>query len=486
MSRKGSPIEGFEKKVLSYPECYTVNNGQLVVWARYGEIPIETPLAYILVCDASGDEISREQLNHNMLSRDYSVVAKVAIPKDAAGVFDYFFEDTSGTVIEGAQFCVFKPPKKISGKRVALLHPTYTWQAYCLEGGESFYRGEQFETKKVIELDLRRDLRGLSDCHRPSTMKDFSSFLSSKGVDHSNFDSAFFNENLSVLKEFDLLVLAGHDEYLTHGMYDSIESLLKEGGSCAAFSANILCWAVETNGHKLYVDKSHVFKPFRLPWIRKFQQRNKYVRAIVRRFEHTKCFTLLFSPETKDSRSSGQFRQPWINRQQQALFGLSYFAAGYPTSRIPKERACTIISPEEYDQSGNIRVLKIDHPIFQDVEVEDQVLVTSNKELLDIEVDGVFLDGDEVDHYRFADIPKNTRVLASALVNVAYANPDKNGRVRRGLAFEELGIISECTPFNGGGRTIQIGSVGWYKAAQEPDSNEARLTLNIVKYLLAD
>ncbi len=419
-----------------------------------------------------------------MLSRDYSVVARVALPKGVEGVFDYFFEDASGTAFEGAQFCVYESPKKISGKRVALLHPTYTWQAYCLEGGESFYRGEQFETKKVIELDLRRDLRGLSKWHRPSTMKDFSSFLSSKGVDHSNFDSAFLNENPSILEKFDLVILVGHDEYLTHGMYDSIESFVRKGGSCAAFAANILCWAIEVNDQKIYVDKSHVFKPFRFSWIRKFQQRNKYVRAIVRRFEHTKWFSLLFSSEVKHSRSSGQFRQPWINRQQQALFGLSYFAGGYPVSRIPKERACTVITPEQYDRSGDIHVLKGDHPVFTDVEVEGQLLLTSNKKLLEVEVDGVFLDGLEVDHYRFADVPKDTSVLASALVNVAYANTNKDGRLQRGLHFEEVGIITECIPFDGGGRTIQIGSVGWYKAAQEPDSNEAKLTLNIIKYLL--
>ena len=96
----------------------------------------------------------------------------------------------------------------------------------------------------------------------------------------------------------------------------------------------------------------------------------------------------------------------------------------------------------------------------------------------------MFLDGLEVDHYRFADVPKDTSVLASALVNVAYANTNKDGRLQRGLHFEEVGIITECIPFDGGGRTIQIGSVGWYKAAQEPDSNEAKLTLNIIKYLL--
>jgi len=60
---------------------------------------------------------------------------------------------------------------------------------------------------------------------------------------------------------------------------------------------------------------------------------------------------------------------------------------------------------------------------------------------------------------RVVDVADQTTILASTMVNVSHARVGKNGRKSIGLHFEEVGIFSECIPFEGGGTTMQIGSI---------------------------
>ena len=63
--------------------------------------------------------------------------------------------------------------------------------------------------------------------------------------------------------------------------------------------------------------------------------------------------------------------------------------------------------------------------------------------MLNVEVDSVFLRGHAVDKLRVTNVPENTKVLARALVNVAYTSLDKWGRRQTGLQFETMGILCE-------------------------------------------
>ncbi|MEM6409178.1 MAG: N,N-dimethylformamidase beta subunit family domain-containing protein [Pseudomonadota bacterium] len=431
--------------ILTYPVAYTVTTATLEIQARLNGLAIAPAGLSLTIYDARNTAVHASALPQDSLSPDRYDALNIDVSELPNGVYAYAFEDASGVPLASAQFCVLGQ----ASIRIALLHPFFTWHAYCAHGGESFYKGQQFDDTRVIELDLNRPLQGLSRCHDPASLRNLSALLDQNDLDHSNFCSLHFHQNPDCLDDVDLLILAGHDEYWTHNQFDALEGFIKRGGHVANFSANVLCWAIDIEGETIRVDKRNIYEP-----------------------------------GVSHARSSGQFRSAWINRPQQRLFGLNYFSAGYPAKRIPKSRACVVISEAVYDASDQIKVLAPEHRVFKDIAIEDGVLQTSEARLLDVEVDGVFLKEGEVDRLRTVDVARETHVLAKALVNVAYSRPDRLGRLNSDLWFEDVGIMTECVPFEGGGTTSQIGSVGWYKAAEHPGSNEARLTTNIIHYLL--
>lgn len=431
--------------ILTFPISYTVHSGTLTVQSKLNGTLKRDETLVLRVYDAANRSVHAQQVGVNDLSdNDYTSI-DIDVANLPNGVFVYAFEDSSDAFIAGAQFCVLNAARS----RVALLHPFFTWHAYCVENGESFYQGRQFDGSKIIELSLKRALRGLSRCHDTCTLRNMSALLDRRGIEHDNFCTLHFHTHPEILDTFDVLIMAGHDEYWTHEQFDALEAFVQRGGHVANFSANVLCWAIDVDGDTMRVDKRN-----------------------------------LYEPGLSHRRSSGQFRSPWINRLQQRVFGLNYFTAGYPTERISKARACEVISASEYDASNQITILMQDHPIFEGVTCTNGVLDTTHPKLLDVEVDGVFLKDDAVDRLRTTDVARNIRVLAKALVNIAYARLDHLGRRDTKLLFEKVGIMTECIPYENGGTTVQIGSVGWYKAAEHPASNEARLTTNIVRYLL--
>ncbi|MCY4334684.1 MAG: hypothetical protein OXC60_08435 [Litoreibacter sp.] len=431
--------------IVTFPAQYTVSGGQLDARVKLNKQIGAFNGLRLQVLDATNSRVRARDIVQDEISSETYTSLQLDLSGLPNGIYVYEIVDATGLSLAAAQFCLIGSARS----RVGLLHPFFTWHAYCAEGGDSFYKGAQFDETRVIELSLHRPLQGLSRCHDPSSLRNMSVLLDREDVAHTSFCSQHFHRNPEILEDFDVLVMAGHDEYWTHAQFDALEAFIKRGGHVANFSANVLCWAVDAQDDKIRVDKRNTFEP-----------------------------------GISHARSSGQFRSPWINRPQQRLFGLNYFSAGYPTKRVPKAKASAILSEAEYDTSDKIEVIARDHPIFEDIEIDKGVLQTTGDSLLDVEVDGVFLNGTEVDRLRTTDVARDTKVLAKALVNVAYARPDQLGRLNTDLWFETVGIMAECVPFDGGGTTIQIGSVGWYKAAKRPGSNEARLTTNTIKYLL--
>ena len=335
----------------------------------------------------------------------------------------------------------------IARQKLQLCTPCLLGRLITYTGGKAFIGGAQFDNTKKIELTLERPLTTQSDYHRPESTIPTIRLLEKNGIKTDSICNLTLHETKGLLDKYDLLILVGHDEYWTHTMYDQLEDFVRAGGNVVAFAANILCWAIEVENGNIRVDK-----------------RNQYIEG------------------ESGSNSSGHFRNPWINRQQQSLFGLAYWYAGYPVSRIDPTVASQHLTQDQIRNSGAIHVIDMGHQIFSGVKIDNGKILTTETNLLDVELDGVFISKDKVDFTRTVDVPKNTKVLAKSIVNVAHTRVNQNGKVTSDVSFETVGIITECSPYPKGGVTLQLGSVCFFRAAKNPSSNEAKLMINMVKY----
>ena len=147
-------------------------------------------------------------------------------------------------------------PKTLGAHRVAVVLPTNTWQAYNFRDGDgdgwgdSWYIGGATRT-----IDLRRPYvePGL-----PYRFHDWSATIATwlrqtgKKVDYlSDDDLAAAEDGSELRKAYDLVVFAGHEEYVTPQMYDVVQRYRDLGGNLMFLSANNFFWKVTRQGQIL-------------------------------------------------------------------------------------------------------------------------------------------------------------------------------------------------------------------------------------------
>lgn len=332
--------------------------------------------------------------------------------------------------------------------RVGLMHPTYTWHAYNTENGGSFYWGDDFEKGK-IRISMNRAMPSNSKFHTIQSVMPFISALNSAEIPFRSFCNHDFHNEPEIIEDLDLVIIVVHDEYWSHSIRDSLERFLKNGGAIASFAANNGWWAIDVDGDELYVDKTH-------------QDDTAYIDG-----------------------GTGKFRQPWINKPIQTLLGMSYEYAGYPISRFPYDTyASGKIDKETYDTSGDIIIMNSEHPVYSGLAFQDGSKWGASEGVLGVEVDGVLLEDDRVAHYRMEGVPIDIKVLGKSLVQCSGGMIDTDGNFSTGVHFQEVGIACEITPFKGGGKVINFGSIGFHNAVSGPDSIGEKIFLNSVSYLL--
>jgi len=442
---KNKKSSGLAYSLITAPKIYTIKRGGPLDIIGSTKIKTKKNITSIIkIYDIYEHEVLSLDVCIKKILVNGIVIENINLEDLQGGVYSYRLY-TSDILLDDPQYFIIYDPN--SSSKVAIMHPLFTWQAYNVYGGESFYRGAQFDNTKKIELTLERPLTTQSDYHRPESTIPTIRLLEKNGIKTDSICNLTLHETKGLLDKYDLLILVGHDEYWTHTMYDQLEDFVRAGGNVVAFAANILCWAIEVENGNIRVDK-----------------RNQYIEG------------------ESGSNSSGHFRNPWINRQQQSLFGLAYWYAGYPVSRIDPTVASQHLTQDQIRNSGAIHVIDMGHQIFSGVKIDNGKILTTETNLLDVELDGVFISKDKVDFTRTVDVPKNTKVLAKSIVNVAHTRVNQNGKVTSDVSFETVGIITECSPYPKGGVTLQLGSVCFFRAAKNPSSNEAKLMINMVKY----
>jgi len=140
-------------------------------------------------------------------------------------------------------------PRRIGMHRVAVVLPTLTWQAYNFRDddgdgmADSWYAGKRINSVRLGRPHLDRGVPYGFRYHLG-----FLNWLSWAGrrVDYlSQLELERASSPDALVRAYDLIVFAGHHEYVTEREYDLVEGYRGLGGNLLFLSANNFFWRVE-------------------------------------------------------------------------------------------------------------------------------------------------------------------------------------------------------------------------------------------------
>ena len=143
-------------------------------------------------------------------------------------------------------------PRHLGMERVAVVLPTLTWQAYNFRDDDgdgspdSWYAGKRLDTVRLGRAFLDRGV--------PYGLRFHLGFLhwlswTGKRVDVlSQADLERVSNVRRLRRAYDLIVFAGHHEYVTTREYDVVERYRNRGGNLMFLSANSYFWRVIRQG----------------------------------------------------------------------------------------------------------------------------------------------------------------------------------------------------------------------------------------------
>ena len=169
------------------------------------------------------------------------------IPAKAASGL-YFAVVATGKRFGSAPFIL--RPAHLGEKRVLVVLPTNTWEAYNFRGGDSWY----FDAA-VHVVDLTRPFfsPGLPP-HYAGYDLGFQVWLAK----HDKHPDVIADDDLDAVasgdvlaRDYDLIVFSGHEEYVTSHMYDVIQRYRDLGGNLMFLSANNFFYKVIHSGNRI-------------------------------------------------------------------------------------------------------------------------------------------------------------------------------------------------------------------------------------------
>jgi hypothetical protein len=148
-----------------------------------------------------------------------------------------------------------------SRSKVAFVMNYNTRQAYNTWGGKSLYFSSVPNDKRHgVAVSF---LRPFADSYGRGKhywgQWELSSQLIADGFDPEFITEWDISSNPGILRAYDVVVFAGHQEYICRNMYDALEAHHHRGGHLAFFSANDIYWQVrfEDGGNKMVSYKSY-------------------------------------------------------------------------------------------------------------------------------------------------------------------------------------------------------------------------------------
>jgi hypothetical protein len=173
----------------------------------------------------------------------------------ASGLYFARLTAPGGRVVAYAPFVI--RPAVLGTSRIAIVLPTYSWQAYNFFDANRDGRPDSwYADSKRHNVVLGRPYAGNGKPpHYRTQQRGFLRFLvhTGKQVDvltDEDLERVASGDDLARL--YDLIVFSGHEEYVTTHIYDVTQRYRDLGGNLAFLSADNFFWRVDRNGRRLW------------------------------------------------------------------------------------------------------------------------------------------------------------------------------------------------------------------------------------------
>ena len=148
-------------------------------------------------------------------------------------------------------------PAVLGTSRIAVVLPTYSWQAYNFYDANRDGRGDSwYADARRHSVVLGRPFAGDGKPpHYRTQQRGFLRFLvhTGKQVDYlTDEDLEQFASGDDLARLYDLIVFSGHEEYVTTPIYDLTQRYRDLGGNLAFLSADNFFWRVDRSGRRLW------------------------------------------------------------------------------------------------------------------------------------------------------------------------------------------------------------------------------------------
>ncbi|MCU7525110.1 MAG: T9SS type A sorting domain-containing protein [Ignavibacteria bacterium] len=176
---------------------------------------------------------------------DWPVSYKLVIPGDwRSGAYGLEFPNADGSTTKGA---VFALKQKVPGSysRVLMLLNDFDWTAYNLWGGKNVYNDGSTYGIKADRVSLNRPFsqhRGMGEFH--AWNKPLIKWLETNNIRYEITSTMEVHKDPSLLDNYDVLIVSGHDEYYSRPERINMERFIKRGGRHISLSGNTCWWQV--------------------------------------------------------------------------------------------------------------------------------------------------------------------------------------------------------------------------------------------------
>lgn len=162
----------------------------------------------------------------------------VNIPSDwKSGIYELSFNNGRG---DYSEFVAIKSSQPGTHSKVLVLDSLPTKIAYSPIGGKSMYGFNSTNGQASATVSMERPTgRGQWTEHR-----EFVTWLDQQGIIYEAASMMDLHRDPSLLSQYNLVILIGHNEYWSKEMRDNWDNYLAAGGNGAIFSGNTMWWQV--------------------------------------------------------------------------------------------------------------------------------------------------------------------------------------------------------------------------------------------------
>jgi hypothetical protein len=433
--------EGYLEKISAlngYPESFSLFAGEMLKLrlARKPKlllIPRKAFLRDIEMRDAvSGKTVARFKPDRKILIAEqtpagyrddgaaYSAKVEIDTTGWPPGVLECVVRDSVG----GTSNSIFVniKPASFDGYDLVCVLPFFTWHAYSLSGGHSFYSRSH---KGLRTISTQRPLHRLGANAMDGSLAFLETFTQG-GVKWACVDSMDLHSGALPEGRAPVMALLTHDEYWSWDMRSQINRYLRRGGVLMVAAGNVCWWLIDVEGHNLTVNKGD--KPDTAYW---------WLKGF---------------PEEKTFLSSFRF---------------GGYSLKYARRKPALSRYMAKMSAEEIEAAGALTVVQPNHPLFQGVVLGPGNTFGAEVPIVYCEVDAVPLKIDgSVDRSLFEADDIEPEIIATGLT---VSN-------RRHRAIERVGVVVEADVRRG--HVLHMGSFGWSRGLARKNEAVKRIVLN--------